>query len=100
MYARLIMFTLGKEKRPIAERMADQFLTAMKSLQGFKNATFIVDEGVGEYGALSMWDSRANAEAAGKALAPAFQQALQGIAQGPPTLRIFEVYEPVFENSK
>lgn len=99
MYARLVLFTLGTEKRPVAEKMADQFLAAMESLQGFKSATFIADEGIGEYGTLSLCESKADAEAAGKALAPGFQQALQGIVQGPPIQRIFEVYEPTPVNA-
>lgn len=94
MQARLVMFTMGPGKRAVAEKMADQFLAAMKSLQGFKGATFLVDERVGEYGALSLWESKAEAEAAGEALTPDLQQALQGIVQGPPTQRQFEVYEP------
>ncbi len=95
MYARLVMFTMGPGKRAVAEKMADQFLGAMQGLKGFKGSTFIVDEAVGEYGALSLWESKEALEAALETLTPGLQQALEGIVQGPPIRRTFEVYEPV-----
>ena len=33
-------------------------------------------------------------EAAGEVLGPQIEQALSGIVKGPPTRRLFEVYEP------
>jgi hypothetical protein len=53
-----------------------------------------VDESTGEYGMLSLWETKADAESAANALAAGFQQALQGHVQGPPTQRTIEVYEP------
>jgi len=94
MYARLIMFTLGEGKRPFAEGMAKQFHTAMQGMKGFKNATFVTDEVIGEYGVLSLWETKDDAEASHVVLGPAFQQALQGQVQGPPSLRTMEVFEP------
>ena len=100
MYARFVMFTLGPGKRPFAEKMADQFNAAMKNLNGFKSATFLVDESTGEYGMLSLWETKADAESAANALAAGFQQALQGHVQGPPTQRTLEVYEPELGDRK
>jgi len=94
MYARLVMFTLGPGMRSTAEKLADQFASAHKTLKGFKSATFIGDDTVGEYGALTLWESKEDAEAAGTALGPKLEQALSGIVKGPPTRRLFEVYEP------
>lgn len=94
MYARLIMFTLGEGKRPFAEAMAKQFQAIMQGMKGFKNATFLVDEGIGEYGVLSLWATKADAEVAIEAMRPGFQQALDGKVQGPPVLRLLEVFEP------
>ena len=94
MYARLIMFTLGQGKRPFAEGMAKQFQGIMQGMKGFKNATFLVDEGVGEYGLLSLWETKEDAESAADAMRPGFQQALEGKVQGPPSVRMFEVFEP------
>ena len=94
MYARLIMFTLGEGKRAFAEGMAKQFHAAMQGLKGFKDATFIADESIGEYGVQSQGETRADAEAAGAAMGPGLQQALQGQVQGPPSIRLLEVFQP------
>jgi hypothetical protein len=56
--------------------------------------TYIGDETVGEYGSLSLWESKEEVEAAGEVLGPQIEQALSGIVKGPPTRRLFEVYEP------
>jgi heme-degrading monooxygenase HmoA len=89
------MFKLGPDQRTFAEGTAAQFLNAMQGLKGFKQAIFIGDEPIGEYGVLSIWESKADAEAAGAVLAPGLQQALQGRVQGSPTIRILEVFDPV-----
>jgi len=94
MYARLVMFTLGQANVCPAEKLADQFASAFKTLKGFKSATFFGDNTVGEYGCLNLWESKEDAEAAGTVLRPKMEQALSGIAKGPPTVRLFEVYEP------
>ena len=94
MYARLVMFTLGPGMRKESDKLADQFASAHKNMKGFKGATFIGDESIGEYGALTIWESKEDAEASSAALRPKLEQALSGIAKGPPTSRLFEVYEP------
>jgi heme-degrading monooxygenase HmoA len=94
MYARLVMFKLGTGQDAFAEGMAAQFLKAMQDLAGFKQAIFIGDRSIGEYGVLSLWESKEAAEAAGAALAPGLQQALQGQVQSPPSIRVLEVFEP------
>jgi len=94
MYAQLFMFTLGPGMRSTAEKIADQFASKHETLKGFKSVTYIGDEAVGEYGSLSLWDSKEEVEAAGEVLGPQIEQALSGIVKGPPTRRLFEVYEP------
>ena len=94
MYARLIMFTLGAGKRPFAEGMAKQFQSVMQGMKGFKSATFLVDESIGEYGVMSVWATKEDAESAADAMRPGFQQALEGKVQGPPSVRMLEVFEP------
>ena len=94
MHARLVMFTLGPGMRSTSEKLADQFASAHKTMNGFKGATFIGDDTVGEYGSLSIWESKEDVEASSTALRPKLEQALSGIAKGPPTVRVFEVYEP------
>ena len=94
MYARLVMFTLGPGTRSTGEKLADQFAPAIRAKKGFKSVTFFLDDTVGEYGAFVLWESKEDAEATIAALEPQLHQALTGIVQGPPTLRLFEVYEP------
>lgn len=57
MYARLVMFTLGSGTRPTAEKIADQFAPALRTRKGFKNVKFLMDEEIGEYGALILYES-------------------------------------------
>ena len=94
MYARLIMFTLGPGMRTESEKIADQFAAVHKNMKGFKGATFLGDDSIGEYGALSIWESKDDAEASSASLRPKLEQALSGIAKGPPTSRLFDIYEP------
>ena len=94
MYAQLVIITLGPGTRSAAEKLADQFAPALRTLKGFKGVTFLGDETVGEYGSLSLWESKEDAEAAGAVIGPQLEQAVSGIAKAPPTRRFFEVYEP------
>ncbi|MEW5957453.1 MAG: antibiotic biosynthesis monooxygenase [Chloroflexota bacterium] len=93
MYARLVMFSGKPGSRAKAEKLADQAASIYRTLKGFKSAMFITDEAVGEYVALSQWESKEAAEAIREALAPV-QHALSDIVTGPPMIRLFEVYEP------
>ena len=94
MYAQLVMLTLGPGMRSTAGKIADQFAPALKTLKGFKRVIFIGDETTGEYGSLSLWESKEDAEAAAAVMRPKLEQAVSGIAKAPPTRRFFEVYEP------
>lgn len=94
MYARFILFTLGEGKRAVAEHLAKKHQSAMQGLQGFKGATFIADEGNGEYGSVSLWESEADAQAAESTLTPAFLLPLKGHVKRFPMRRVLEVLEP------
>jgi len=94
MYAQLVMFTLGPGMRSTADKLAGQFASAHKTLKGFKSSTFIGDDTVGDYGALTLWETPEDLQAASNILRPKLQEALSGIAKGEPTVRVFEVYEP------
>ncbi len=71
--------------RSTALRMGDPFSPLHRAAKGFKNETFLVDDTTGEHGDI---------EGIRKAAAPHLQQALSGIAKGPPVARLFEAYEP------
>lgn len=94
MYANQVMFTLGPGKRSIADKLFDQFSPAIRARKGFRSVTFLGDDTVGEYGALIVFESKEDADATFEALSPQLQQAVVGIAESPPTRRLFEVLEP------
>jgi heme-degrading monooxygenase HmoA len=94
MYATFVMFTLGPETRSTAEKLGEQFAPVIRSLKGFKSITFFGDDAVGEYASLTIYESKEDAEAAVAATGPRLEEALKGIVKGPPTRRLFEVYEP------
>ncbi len=94
MYAQLVMLTLGPGTRSAGEKLADQFAPALRALKGFKGVTFFGNDAVGEYGSLSLWESKEDLEAAAAVLGTKLEQAVSGIAKSPPTRQFFEVYEP------
>ena len=94
MYASLVMLTIGPGMRSTGEKLAEQCGSALKSLKGFISVTFIGNVEVGEYGSLSIWESKEDAEAAAATTGPRLEQALSGLVKEQPTRRFFEVYEP------
>ena len=94
MYANLVMFTLGSGTGAQAEKIADKFAEVHKQLKGFKGDTYIGDYEIGEYGSLTLWETVEDLKAATDILRPMLTEALSGIAKGPPTARVFQVYEP------
>ena len=92
MQARLILFKLEPGSRSTAEKIADQFAPVLKSRKGFRDATFILDDEAGEYGAIVLWESKEDAEAAA--------EALSGIAKETPRHPLFEVYEPLSQRRR
>lgn len=94
MYATLVMFTLGPETRPTAEKLAEQFAPVIRGLKGFKSITFLGDDAVGEYASVTIYESKEDAEAAVAVPGPRLEEALKGILKGPPVRRLFEVLEP------
>ena len=90
MYARLSVVSMGPGMRPRVEQLADQLAPRFKALHGFRGVTFLMDEASGDYGSLSLWESREDAEAASAAINPQVARIFQGML----TPWIFEVYEP------
>ena len=94
MYAQLSMIKLGPGTRSSAEKLANQFDPILKTFTGFKKVTSFGDDVVGEYGSLSIWESKEETEAAAAVLSKKLEQAVSGIAKVPPFRKIFEVSEP------
>ena len=94
MYAQLFTFKLGPNMRPTAEQIADQSNSGYKSMKGCKSVTFIGEDQSGEYGALSIWESKEDLEAAAEIMRPKTEEALADIVKEPPIRKVYEVYEP------
>lgn len=94
MYARLAILNLGPGQRETAEKVADEINALAKSLKGFKGITFFLDESAGEYGGLSLWESKADADASAEQINPRIGEMVGSQLKGEPTRRLFEVYEP------
>jgi heme-degrading monooxygenase HmoA len=98
MYARLSIIQLGPGTRAKAERyLADRHAPLWRQQPGFRSIVFLGDEGRGEYGNLSVWDTREDAEAAAAVIRRELEKDLREAGlqvQGPPAPRVFEVYEP------
>ncbi len=94
MFARLLLFRLEPGSRSTAQELATAFDGMLKARKGFRDVTFLADDDSGEYGALTVYESKEDAQAAFDALFPGLQQALSGIAKEPPRETFFEVMAP------
>ena len=94
MYAIMTLFTAKHEMREEIEKLVDGMSTMLNGLKGFKSHTFLFDPEVHEYGGITLWESKEDAEAALAATGPRLQEALSEMIKAPPTRHIFEVYEP------
>lgn len=94
MYARLITFNLEPEKCAAAEKLADRFAPILRARRGLVTVIFFANDATGEYGILTLWESKENLEVEATLLIPRLQDALAGISAAPPLIRLFEVYEP------
>lgn len=100
MHAHLIMFTLGPNKRYIAEMVCDKYHEIVSSVKGFEGITYLFDDVAGEYGALSVWASKEESEAAYQYMYPQIRSAFGDAVKGSPDIRMLEVYVPHNENIK
>ncbi len=94
MYARLVLYTLGQGMHSAAQKIIEEMSPRVKARKGFKGLYFFGDDETGEYGALSLYETKEDAEASKEALFPIFQNALSGISKSPPSIRLFKVLEP------
>ena len=92
------MFSVGSGQRSAFERRADRVAPIFRAPKGCKRVRFFeADAAAGAYSSCSLWETRADAEAADAALMPQLQQAMgrAGLQmRGTPIRRIGEGYEP------
>jgi heme-degrading monooxygenase HmoA len=94
MFACLTTFRLAPGQRAIQEERARRFVATYRAMPGFRSVTYLIDESTHEYGAFSVWESRADAEAAGAAARARMAENPAEHIRATPTTRIFEIYEP------
>jgi heme-degrading monooxygenase HmoA len=94
MYTRLILVNFGPGSRSTGETVADTFAPIYKTMKGFKSVTFFANYETGECGALSLWETKDDAETATTSLWPKLQEIAHDMLKGPPIVKVFELYEP------
>ena len=95
MYANLIQFKLGPGKCAVAEQVMKGTAPAIGQRPGFRKATFLGNDEQGQYGALEVFASKEDAEAAFQALFPQFRAKVKDVVVEPHSRTLFEVLEPV-----
>jgi hypothetical protein len=94
MYARLVQCSLPLTGRITMESVAAEIGRAYPDQPGFRSLSFLFNDRLGEYITLSLWDTREQAEAAGALGLPERHQYLVPVLQGPPLIRIYELFQP------
>jgi len=94
MYVRFLTFKANPSRRLELEALGDQVFKFVKPLKGFISVHFIISENANEYGSFSLWESRADAIAAGQSIRSKIGGTLQLLASGPAKTEIYEIYKP------
>ena len=94
MHARLVTLKLKPGSMSTAKQLADQAVSVIRGLKGFKNVTFFGNDETGEYGSLSLWETEQDAEAVSKATELQIRDVIGDLLTERPMVRICEVYGP------
>ena len=94
MCARLAVLTVGPGMWSTMEKIADEMAAHYRALKGFQSVTFLGNNDTHQYGTVSLWETKEDAEAVDAALGPALREKAGEILKGSPEVRYFEVYEP------
>lgn len=93
-YVRITTFRLRAGDRARLEQLIDAAIRPITAQPGFRSITpFISEDGLA-CGAVSVWETRAQAEAITAAARDQAQRQAGDALAGPPTTDIHEVYEP------
>ena len=93
MYLRLYQFNLNGGQLPAAKAMVDRVLRTVRTLNGCDRCEFFFDEESGDCGFVVLWTSIQAADAAAPTIFSILTPVL-ALAAAPPSVRLFEVYEP------
>ena len=94
MYAQLLIMQLGPGKRSEAEQMANKYYNLYKGMKGYVSSIYPGAPETGEYISFHVWESLEDLQAATQTVRPIFEKEDGGKLQGPPDIRVYEVYKP------
>ena len=94
MNLRLVQFSLGPDKRSVAEAIADEIVPAIRAQPGCNGCTFFADNESGDYGIVVVWNSKEAAEVAAGVISPVLTPLLAEAKRSTESRRLFDVYEP------
>jgi heme-degrading monooxygenase HmoA len=93
MYAALTTFNLGPGTKELADKMGEQFGSMLQGMKGFQSMTMFGDYDTGEYGGISIWATKEDAEAALANTEEPMKKAVGHLLKGAPMRKVFEVWE-------
>ena len=74
--------------------MADKYHNLYKGMKGFVSSIYHGAPDKGEYLSFHIWKTLEDLQAAAQTVRPIFEKEEGGKLQGPPDIRIYEIYEP------
>jgi len=92
MFSRVVSLQLKPNThREFSELFEKQILPTLRKQQGFRDEMLFMDPGGPEVVAISLWESRENAETYNRATYPELLKTLAKVIEGPPTVRTFQL---------
>src|SRR4029077_61122 len=97
MFARIVSLQLKPNAaREFSALFDKEILPALRKQPGFKDELLLVDPGGPEVVAISLWDSKENAETYTRATYPEMLKSLMKVTDGTPKVRTFQVAYSTF----
>jgi quinol monooxygenase YgiN len=97
MYTRVVSMQLKPNKaREFSELFDKEILPALRRQPGFRDELLFVDPGGPDVVAISLWDSKANAETYNRATYPEMLKTLAKVTDGAPKVRTFQLAYSTF----
>ncbi len=97
MFARIVSMQLKQNThREFSELFDNKILPTLRKQPGFRDELLFVDPGGPEVVAISLWDSKENAETYNRANYPEVLKTLAKVTDGTPKVRTFQVAYSTF----
>lgn len=97
MYARIVHFNLkSKGAGEISRTMENQILPLLKKQKGFRDELTMLSSSGKDVTAISIWDSKEDAEAYNKSTYPEVLRAMESVIDGKPTVENCDLVTSTF----